>query len=243
MLRVIAVGVLLLCIASGAQARNMILSFSDENFVTTPVFSDVTTFWFDIEIDSDPASGVYTEADIVSVTYQVRGDLDATPSGFSGFNLERGFAGQDGVLTGAAFIAQGSSLSFEISDSAFLDDGVQVDELVPDVEGVVLTLDAREVNTGRYHPPIMVLTQAISGSNIQNSNNMGGINPGSGEEVDVDYGEEYITDLAYDPGNLTLITEKRGSFGGGGGGSAMSQMTVCVFALFVFAVRLKRSNQ
>ena len=240
MLRVIAAGVFLLCIASGAQARNMILSITSENYGPTAVFSDVTTFWFDIEIDADLAAGVYSDPDIVSVTYQVRGDLDDTPSGFRAFDLQRGV---DSVLTGTEFYAQGSSLRFEIADSAFLEDGIQVDELVPDGEGVALTLDAREVDTGRYHPPILVLRQDGTG-NIQNSNNMGDTktNPMTGELVDVDYGEEYITDLAFDPGNLTLLTEKPGSFGGYGGGSAMSLYTICLLVLFVLAVRLRRRH-
>ena len=38
-----------------------------------------------------------------------------------------------------------------------------------------------------------------------NSNNLGGINPSSGMMVDVELGEEYITELAFDPNALTLL--------------------------------------
>lgn len=37
---------------------------------------------------------------------------------------------------------------------------------------------------------------------------MGGINPGSGEVVDVDFGEEYITELTFNPSTLTLFTRE-----------------------------------
>lgn len=41
---------------------------------------------------------------------------------------------------------------------------------------------------------------------FQNSNNMGGINPGNGLEVDVDFGEEYISELSFDPAAFTIGT-------------------------------------
>ena len=59
------------------------------------------------------------------------------------------------------------------------------------------------MNTGRYHPPIVELNSDGSGR-MQNSNNFGGINPGSGLFVDVKFGVEYITDLAFAPANFTI---------------------------------------
>ncbi len=41
---------------------------------------------------------------------------------------------------------------------------------------------------------------------IRNSNNLGGINPSSGQVVDVDFGEEYITNLTFSPDQLTLVS-------------------------------------
>ena len=39
---------------------------------------------------------------------------------------------------------------------------------------------------------------------MQNSNNFGGINPSTGLMVDVDFGEEYITDLSFTPSDFTI---------------------------------------
>ena len=69
---------------------------------------------------------------------------------------------------------------------------------------IVFEFNGREVGTGRYHPALVQLNADGTGR-IQNSNNFGGINPGSGELVDVDFGEEYITDLTFSPATLTLI--------------------------------------
>jgi hypothetical protein len=67
----------------------------------------------------------------------------------------------------------------------------------------VFVFDGREVGTGRYHPALVELYADGSGK-IQNSNNTGGINPANGMEVDVDFGQEYITKLSFDPATLTL---------------------------------------
>lgn len=106
-----------------------------------------------------------------------------TPSAFSAFNLQR-------TISGAEFYAQGSSLSFEIAAGADLTDGLQVGELAG--ANPVFLFNGREVGTGRYHPALFQLNNDGTGS-IRNSNNMGGVNPGSGEIVDVSEGEEYIT--------------------------------------------------
>ena len=108
------------------------------------------------------------------------------------------------TIGGAEFYDQGdgqSSLNFEIASTADLSDGVQFSELVGDASAFVL--NAREVGTGRYHPALLELNADGTGR-ILNSNNFGGINPGSGEEVNVDFGEEYIVNLTFDP-SLTII--------------------------------------
>ena len=64
--------------------------------------------------------------------------------------------------------------------------------------------NGREVGTGRYHPAIVQLNADGTGS-IRNSNNTGGINPSTELEVDVDFGEEYITELTFTPSTLTLF--------------------------------------
>lgn len=98
-----------------------------------------------------------------------------------------------------------NSLTFEVDAAADLSDGIQVSELVG--AGTVFEFNGREVDTGRYHPAIVQLNADGTGI-IQNSNNMGGINPGSGEVVDVDFGEEYITELTFNPSTLTLFTRE-----------------------------------
>lgn len=95
-------------------------------------------------------------------------------------------------------------MTFEVDITADLSDGLQVSELVG--TGIVFEFDGREVGTGRYHPAIVQLNADGTGS-IRNSNNTGGINPGSGMEVDVDFGEEYITELTFIPSTLTLFTD------------------------------------
>ena len=105
-------------------------------------------------------------------------------------------------MDGAEFYTQGSSLSFTVDAAADLSDGLQVSELGG--SNPVFLFNGREVGTGRYHPALFQLKADGTGS-IRNSNNMGGINPGSGEEVDVYFGEEYITELTFDPTALTLI--------------------------------------
>lgn len=149
-----------------------------------------------IDIDGPLVAGVsYTNPSLNSVVYNVSGALaPGTPSGFTGFILER-------TITGTEYYAQGSSLGFEIAANADLSDGLQVSELVG--SDSIFVFNGREVNTGRYHPALFQLNSDGTGS-IRNSNNMGGTNPSSGNVVDVDFGEEYITNLVFDPGQLTL---------------------------------------
>ncbi|MFT5488752.1 MAG: hypothetical protein ACI9MU_003680, partial [Alphaproteobacteria bacterium] len=101
------------------------------------------------------------------------------------------------------FYSQGSALSFGVSALADLSDGLQVSELVG-VDPVFL-FNGREVGTGRYHPALFQLNADGTGS-IRNSDNFGGTNPSSGMVVDVEFGEEYITELTFDASRLTLAT-------------------------------------
>lgn len=63
--------------------------------------------------------------------------------------------------------------------------------------------NGREVDTGRYHPALVELNADGTGR-IRNSNNLGAINPSSLQTVNVDIGDEYITELQFDPTTLTL---------------------------------------
>lgn len=181
----------LICTSSQAA----IITFGASDFVLNPTFSNVQTFGFTIDIAGPLAAGAtYTNPTLNSVQYNVFGTLVATPSGFPAFNLVRN-------IGGAEFYTQGSSLMFSISATADLSDGLQVSELTG--ADPVFVFNGREVGTGRYHPALFQLNSDGTGS-IRNSNNMGGINPGSGLEVDVDFGEEYITELAFDASSLTL---------------------------------------
>jgi len=192
--------------SSIAYAQTTTLSISSSDFQVTPTFNDVDFFTLDIEIDAPLAIGVYDNPDIVRVTYQVTGVLtNSTPSGFPRFDLQRS-------ITGAEFYAQGSSLNFEIDAAASLVDGVQIAELVG--SGVVLEFNGREVDNGRFHPALLQLNADGTGM-IQNSNNTPTLDP----LVEVDFGEEYITNLTFDAGNLTVLdTTPTITLGGGDGG-------------------------
>jgi hypothetical protein len=180
---------------SPAHADNMTLSLSSSDFVVTPSYGDVDFFTIDVEIARPLAQGLYVNPPLVDVAYQVRGTLPpGTPSGSRTLNLQR-------YMSGDEFYAQGGSLRFEIRQSAILIDGIQVIELVG--SGTVLTFDAREINTGRYTPPQLTLDANARGQ-LQNSNNVPSVDP----PVTVDFGEEYITGLLFDPGNTTVLVAK-----------------------------------
>ena len=175
------------------------LEFTNSQVTNTPTFNDAQTYDFTIEIDEVFAPGVFSNPTLSSVVYNVSGVLsEPTPSGFPGFVLQRTIGGDE-------FYSQGSSLDFEIAADADLTDGLQIADLAG--TGTVFTLNAREVDTGRYHPPLLELNSDGTGQ-LQNSNNFGdtAINPSSGEMVDVDFGEEYITDLTFEPTTLTIST-------------------------------------
>jgi hypothetical protein len=177
------------------------LEFDSNDFTVTPTFSNVRTFAFSVEVTGPLVAGVYVDPALVGVEYSVSGQLATTPSGFPSFALQR-------TIGGAEYYTQGSSLDFEISATADLTDGLQVSELVGSVG--VFVFDGREVGTGRYHPALFELNADGTGS-IRNSNNMGGVNPGSGQVVDVQIGDEYVTLLAFDPNALTLAVPEPGS--------------------------------
>jgi len=189
-----------LCVFALAPALSWadLLTFQASDFGLNPTFSEVRTFAFSIDLAVPVTAGSsYSNPALTRVDYNVSGTLDGTPSGFPAFNLVR-------AILGSEFYSQGSSMAFEVDITADLSDGLQVSELVG--TGIVFEFNGREVGTGRYHPAIVQLNADGTGS-IRNSNNTGGINPGSGMEVDVDFGEEYITELTFIPSTLTLFTD------------------------------------
>jgi len=189
-----------LCVFALAPALSWadLLTFQASDFGLNPTFSEVRTFAFSIDLAVPVTAGSsYSNPALTRVDYNVSGRLDGTPSGFPAFALVR-------AILGSEFYSQGSSMAFEVDITADLSDGLQVSELVG--TGIVFEFNGREVGTGRYHPAIVQLNADGTGS-IRNSNNKGGINPGSGMEVDVDFGEEYITELIFIPSTLTLFTD------------------------------------
>lgn len=216
---------LILCLTafSSANAQTMLLSISSDDYQITNVFSNVSTFAFDIEINSPLAAGIYINPEIVSVDYSVSGSLAAgTPSGFTTFALQRN-------ITGTEFYAQGSSLSFEIGVGAALVDGVQIAELVGN--DIVLTFNGREIGNGRFHPALLELNIDGTGR-IQNSDNIIVETP-----LDqVDFGAEYITDLMFDAGNTTVISAipiaPPPSSGGGGATSWFAILSLLLVVMF-----------
>lgn len=226
----------LICLAfsftafSPADAQTTRLAFTSDDFVVTPVFNDVAEFTFDIEINTPLAPGVYSNPDIVSVLYTVSGELTIpTPSTFQAFALSRD-------ITGDEFYAQGSSLVFEIRTDAVLNDGVQLAELVGN--GLVFTFNGKEIGNGRFHPALLELNADGTGT-IQNSDNVIAEDPFQ----QVDFGEEYITDLMFDAGNLTLLTavdaEPDPPVQKSGGGGISPQL---LFALLFLTLGARRSR-
>jgi hypothetical protein len=207
----------------------MTLRMANGDFQISNTFSDVGIFNIRVEIDAPLAAGVYNNPDIIDVTYQVMGNLvPGTPSGFPAFNLQRS-------MSGVEFYAQGSSLSFEISSTAVLGDGVQVAELVG--AGVVFTFNAREIDNGRFHPALFELNADGTGR-IQNSDNIHTLDPLN----EVDFGEEYITDLMFDPGNTTVIASPSPSDPGGGSGSVVAPELLMMLTLILFYRRQRRNK-
>ena len=181
-----------------SAASGFAINFSSDDFTVTPTFSQVSQFSFTITIDEPLTPGVYSNPTIESVEYQVSGDLvNGTPSDFPGFALDR-------TIIGEAFYNQGSSLQFEISGTADLSDGLQVSELAGTDD--VFVFDGREIDTGRFHPALFVLNSNGTGS-IRNSNNTVSVNPMN----QIDFGDEYVSDLAFNANTLTLVIPTPGS--------------------------------
>ena len=171
------------------------LVFTDTNTAEFPVFSNVRRYSFDIPVNVPVAEMNFQNPQLGRTEYRVLGTLaPETQSGFPSFILDRS-------IIGTEVYNQGSSLSFSIAPGANLHDGLQVADLAgPDP---VFVFNAREVNTGRYHPPLIELNSDGTGR-ILNSNNTGGINPANNQFVDVDFGEEYITALIFNATTYTL---------------------------------------
>ena len=138
-------------------------------------------------------------------------------------------------MTGAEFYAQGSSLNFEIAPFAVLSDGIQVAELVGD--GTVFTFNAREIDNGRFHPALFELNADGTGR-IQNSDNIHTLVP----LLQVNFGDEYITDLIFDPGNTTLIAGVPDPvIPDRGGGGVSPVMIVALMLGFAFQASRRKS--
>lgn len=215
--------------APPAEAATLTFSDADVTITSTPA-GNVLDFDFAIGIGialapGDTVSNPFT----TEVDYNVSGSLDpGNPSGFPAFGLLSEHIVPPGQqLSGAMFYGNGGSLDFIIAAGADLSDGLQVSELdllsqplgysdpispVPgqalNDDNAVLVLDAREVGTGRYHPPLLILKNDGTGF-IMNSNNTG-VNGQTGRDIvatdGLDYGLEYITTFTYDPAALTLVS-------------------------------------
>lgn len=214
-LGLLALSVASLGLAGSAGAFTIELAAADFGSGSlSPTFSNVRNFEF--RVDFAPAlepDRRYANDSIVLVQYLVNGALSlnpATPSGFPAFRLDRR-PGGEGPIPPAGWISQGSSVDFRVDAAADLGDGLQLSELVDLGGGLIFSLDAREferLDVARYHPP-QVLLYADGSGVLWNSNNSSGstgtTNPATGETVDLDFGDEYITEIAFDPSGITLV--------------------------------------
>jgi hypothetical protein len=228
MARYAALASFLIGAPSGASA--VTLSLDQDDFALTDTYNRVVNFRFDIEIAGALVAGrSYANPALSALSYQIQGDLrpDGSPSGFPGFLLVRPASG---TMSGAEFYALQSTeatvLRFDIRSDADLSDGLQVSELATfsasvDQAGdnpttfanLVFLLNAREEGTGRFHPALFTLFGGGAGR-LQNSNNIGGDNPSDSPDagqIDVDFGDEYIADLTFDPGAATLAAGTLGT--------------------------------
>ena len=198
------------------------LSLSSDDFGRAnvqPEFSNVRDFSFSIDFQGPLRGGEgYLNEDLREVEYLVRGSLDGTPSGFPAFALDRRASGREGAISPAEWTSQNSALGFWIDPQANLLDGVQLSELVADSkDGTLLLIDAGErkrLDVARYHPPQLRLFADGTGilwSSSNTSGQTGTTNPQTGETVDLDFGDEYITRLSFDPSAITIIAAPDGS--------------------------------
>jgi hypothetical protein len=170
------------------------------------VFSSVTNFVISIEVPGPLAPGLYMNPPLGDIEFLIEGTLDPTTPARTANPAFTSFAVADlPLLRGQEFYDLGNALSFEISSGANLNDGLQVSELVG--EGLVFEFDGRELGTGRYHPPLFELFSDGTGR-LRNSNNTGGINPATGVEVNAMIGDEYVTELGFEPTTLTIAVSE-----------------------------------
>lgn len=232
----------LVCGLGVTAANGFTLSFQASDFGVAPVFSNVTTFDFEADIAGGLQPGLFSDPVINTIGYNVSGSLDVTPSGFPafGFQLSHLIAPPPApptVISGSLFYSLnptapvGTRLNFAISPTANLSDGLQVSELEGSGSDIVFLFDGREVGTGRYHPTYIELRADGTGL-IQNSNNMGGDNLFDGfvGDIDVDFGEEYITNLTFDPSTLTIAIPEP------------SSASLLLFGVFPFIRRVRKKS-
>lgn len=184
-----------------------------------PEFGDVRSFSFSIAFQGALTGGEgYRNEDLLGVEYLVRGSLEGTPSGFPAFALDRRASSREGPITPEQWAVQNSQLGFWIAKDADLLDGVQLSELIADSkDGTLLLIDAGErkrLDVARYHPPQLRLFADGTGllwSSSNTSGPTGTVNPQTGQTVDLDFGDEYITRLVFDPSAITIVGPPGGS--------------------------------
>ena len=197
-------------------SSGFVISFDDSDFGTSAAFSNVTNFDFEAQISGAIRTGQFLDPELDAIGYNVSGTLDVTPSGFPGFSFQLSHLiapppAPPSLIPGSLFYRLnslapvGDRFAFTILESADLSDGLQVSELAGSGNDVVFRFNGCEVDTGRYHPTFIELRADGTGI-IQNANNTGGDNPQDGfvGDIDVDFGEEFITNLTFDPSTLTI---------------------------------------
>lgn len=212
MMKFCSVGFLL----GASMAQGFVLAFDSSDFGLSPEFSNVQNFDFTADLAEGFRFGDFSDPTLNEIGYNLSGSLDATPSGFPAFSFQLSHlvapppAGPT-LIPGATFYslnpgaAFGDRLSFSVAAGADFSDGLQVSELEGSGSDVVFRFNGREVGTGRYHPTFIELRADGTGV-IQNANNIGGDNPQDGfvGDINVDFGEEYITNLTFDPTTFTI---------------------------------------
>ena len=203
MKKLLSIASLLCLLATSAHAQTT-LQINDSDFGITSEFNDISSFEFNIDLPGNLVAGQsYVDPLISQISYLIEGDLRAmgSPSGFPGFRLTRNYTGDE-------FYTQSpdATLQFEIDSAADLSDGLQLSELVSNGSDPIFLFNARELNQdpARFHPPVLSLFADGTGL-FQNANNQSSFtNPSTGEPVGIDFGEEYIVNLSFDPSAVTI---------------------------------------